>query len=415
MIASKGKRKTHFKFTKPTDPAVKPIGEWLPENRRFYADFCSWLRQGGYSPSARNIYSVATRFALGYLNLPVERIQSNDIERVRVHLATSTLSPSTLAGYHKGLNKLAEYLEFPRPESNVNWDGYLKDFPPALAHAIHAYAAHCARSWSTDNYIQLARNLLSRLSTFSRSMHLTCVAEITPRIWFTYVEAQLKAGIKSTSLNAILQTLKSFLRFLQREEQPICERMLEVRPLKTGQPLPRDLPISQVKSLMQVDHSLMDRAWLLLMLHSGLRTCEVRNLRLSDIDLAQQSIRIRESKSQRERIVYLGLNTVETLQTYLADRTSPNEFLFTRYHKPLSKRYCQSRLKTIGKEVNIKATPHQLRHTCATLLLNAGMSIIALQSLLGHRYVETTLNYARLYDSVVVKQYLEATAEASNR
>ena len=198
--------------------------------------------------------------------------------------------------------------------------------------------------------------------------------------------------------------------YVQSEGQPICERMLEVRPLKTGQPLPRDLPIEQVKSLLNVIQSDMDRAWFLLMLHSGLRTCEVRTLRISDVDLSQQSIHIRETKNQRERVVYLSPPTVEAIQAHLANRKDTSEYLFTRHHKPLSNRYCQSRLKTLGKKANVNVTPHQLRHTCATLLLNAGMSIFALQSLLGHRHVETTLNYARLYDETVVKQFLEARA-----
>jgi hypothetical protein len=54
---------------------------------------------------------------------------------------------------------------------------------------------------------------------------------------------------------------------MQSAGQPICERMLEVRPLKTGQPLPRDLSIEQVKSLLNAIQSEMDRAWFLLMLH----------------------------------------------------------------------------------------------------------------------------------------------------
>ena len=123
-------------------------------------------------------------------------------------------------------------------------------------------------------------------------------------------------------------------------------------------------------------------------------------------------MRIRETKNQRERVIYLSPPTVEVIQTYLANCNVSVEYLFTHDHQPLNKRYCQSRLKTLGKEANVKATPHQLRHTCVTLLLNAGMSIFALQSLLGHRYVETTLNYARLYDNTIARQFLKATARS---
>ncbi len=412
MTLSTGRRKAHFKNTHPTDLAVTPFGEWLPENRRIHADFCLWLRQGGYSPSACHIYSIAARFAFGYLNLPAPagKIQPEHIASVREYLATRELSPSTLAGYGKGLNKLLEFLRFPTPDDDVNWDGYLRDIPPNMAAAIRRYVTHCAHSWRKAVYFQRTRSLLSQLCAFSRSSHLTCIQDLTPKAWFAYVEARLRESIQPSTLNTNLRILRSFLHYLQGEGHIICERMLEVRPLKTGQPLPHDLPIKQVKSLLNTIQSDMDRAWFLLMLHSGLRTCEVCGLRVSDVDLPQHSVRLRETKNQRERVVYLSPPTVTAIQAYLVNRDNSSECLFTRHHKPLSNRYCQSRLKTLGKRVNVQVTPHQLRHTCATLLLNAGMSIFALQALLGHRHVETTLNYARLYDETVAMQFLNTRA-----
>ncbi|HET8685620.1 MAG TPA: site-specific integrase, partial [Methanosarcina sp.] len=201
----------------------------------------------------------------------------------------------------------------------------------------------------------------------------------------------------------------SFLRHLESEGIPICKQMLEIRPLKIGQPLPRDLSILQIKLLLNtIQDNKMDRAWFLLMLHSGLRTCEVRNLKIDDVDLSQRTVYIRETKNQNEHVTYLSPPTVEAIQAYFFERGSSSYYLFTQHQKQLSKRYCQSRLRTIGKQVGIKITPHRLRHNCSTLLLNAGMSIFALQSLLGHRYVETTLNYARLYDETLAKQFVEA-------
>lgn len=411
MTLSTGRRKAHFKNTHPTDPAVTPFGEWLPENRRTHADFCLWLRQGGYSPSTCHIYSIAARFVFGYLHLPAGKIQLEHIAYVREYLAKRELSPSTLAGYGKGLNLLLDFLYVPKLADAVNWDGYFRDIPPDMAAAIRGYVNHRAHSWRKANRIQRTRSLLSQLCAFSRSSHLTWIQDLTPKAWFAYVEARLKENIQPSTLNTTLRILRSFLRYLKCEEHPICERMLEVRPLKTGQPLPRDLPIEQVTLLLNAIQNDMDRAWFLLMLHSGLRTCEVRGLRIGDIDLSQQTISIRETKNQHERVVYLSPPAVEAIQAYLVNRKDTIEYLFTRHHKPLSNRYCQSRLKTLGKEVNVNVTPHQLRRTCATMLLNAGMSIFALQSLLGHRYVDTTLRYARIYDVTVAKDYQEATSK----
>ena len=60
-------------------------------------------------------------------------------------------------------------------------------------------------------------------------------------------------------------------------------------------------------------------------------------------------------------------------------------------------------------DIHAQAT-HQLRHTCASMLLNAGMSILGVQRILGHRYVETTLRYARVYDSTMVKDFQRASS-----
>jgi site-specific recombinase XerD len=375
-------------------------------NRRVCADFYFWLQQGGYSPSARRLYSAAVRFALGCLDPSSEQFQPQNIERVRNHLAACALTPSTRAGYRKGLKKFWEFLRFPKPDEDVHWNHYLKGIPPDLADSLHRYVTQRARSWRNSDRLKRTRSLLSQLCAFSRAAQLTCARDITPRTWFAYVSTRLKENIRPSSLNTTLRILRSFLRYLQREGQTICERMLEVRPLKTGQALPRDLSMEQVKSLLNAIHNNMDRAWFLLMLHSGLRTCEVRALRLNEVDLSQRTIHIRETKNQRERVVFLSLPAVDAIQAHLAHRNDSTDYLFIRHHSPLSNRYCQSRLRTLGRKVNIHVTPHQLRHTCATLLLNAGMSIFALQSLLGHRHVDTTLNYARLYDETVAKQLL---------
>jgi len=79
---------------------------------------------------------------------------------------------------------------------------------------------------------------------------------------------------------------------------------------------------------------------------------------------------------------------------------------------PTSRGYCQSRLKTIGKTCGAQISPHQLRHSAATLLLNAGMSIWGVKEILGHKNVDTTLGYARVYDGIMAADYYSAMNRA---
>lgn len=415
MTLSTGRRKTHFKNTQPTDPLVKPFGEWLPENRRFHADFCLWLRQGGYGASALRIYSVGARLALGFLDKPIEQIDlEHDFQKVRDYLAARSLSPSTRAGYEKGLKKLAQYLRLqqniPEPEKTVNWQGYFRDIPGWLADFVRSYVEYRSRNWNADNRVQLTRNLLAQLCGFARMTHPANLPDITPKRWFTYVSERTKVGIKPSTLNTLLRHLQSFLRFLQDSGQPICERMLDARPQKTGPSQPRDVPIPDIKALLQAELPPFDRAWLLLMLHSGLRVCEIRRLKWESVDLERRTLRIEQSKGQKDRVVFLSPPAVEALRAL--PRTSA--LVFTRSHRPLSRRYCQSRLKTLGRTCAVKVTPHQLRHTAATLLLNAGMSVWGVKAILGHRHVDSTLRYARTRDSTAAKEYQMAIAHETS-
>lgn len=287
---------------------------------------------------------------------------------------------------------------------NLDWDKYLLGIPPELEEWIRKYVIHRSRAWREEECLHYSRSLLSGITSFFRSVKPSCLQGITPRIWFAQVEAKMKAGIKPASLNTTLWTIQSFLRYAQSNGIAICETMLEVHPLKIGDALPKDLNVSQIKALLQATPAQMDYGWILLMLHSGLRTCEVRALHWRDVDFQSRTLRIHESKGGKSRVVFLSSQVIQALDCL----PRKSKYIFTYRDQPLLRRYCQSRLTTIGKKCGFHITPHQLRHTCATMLLNAGMSILGVQKLLGHKYVETTLRYVRMYDVTVVRDFQKA-------
>jgi integrase/recombinase XerD len=286
----------------------------------------------------------------------------------------------------------------------VNWNSYLTGLPDWLTELLRVY---CLRYSHAKYSVQQTRNRLSQLCPTFRWMFqdpkASCLADITPKLWFAYVETRQKAGIQPTSLNSALRALKSFLKNVRESGHAVCERLLEVRPLKMGELLPRDISETQFKELLKHANA-NDQAWILLMAYSGLRTCEIRTLRWQDIDLKQRTIRIEESKNLKSRVVFMSQPILKAVKKL--PRT--NEHIFTFNGEPLSNRYCQSRLATTGKKCGIHVTPHQLRSTCATMLLNAGMSIFGVQTILGHKYVDTTLRYARTYDATKAKDYQQA-------
>ena len=205
--------------------------------------------------------------------------------------------------------------------------------------------------------------------------------------------------------------------------------MLCVDELDMGPRLPRDAPLEQLRRLLaEIEKeiaaprarvhrmALMDRAWFLLMLHSGLRTTEVRHVQLADIDWENRRVRIEQSKGLKDRLVCLSDATLEALKAYREVRgPASTEHVFIYRHLPLRSKYCQIRLRTYGKRCGVVAPPRQLRHSCATLLLNASAPILTVQTILGHQRVDTTLGYAHLYDGTVAADYYRAMVQVKHQ
>jgi site-specific recombinase XerD len=438
-LTTPGQRRHHFKNTTPKDPAITPFAEWPSFNRGFHIAFYRWMKSGGYGPTTLSTYSVASRLALGYLDKPYWTIDPEaDLDQVRKYIEIRYDSISTRREYNKGLRKLAEYLRLrqdkapqPRP---VNWDYHLEALPDWLSYHVRDFVACKQKSYRPEErHRRLVENLshiCSTLRWMAQATTLSGIGDITPRLWFDFMDAKLAAGMHPNTINNRLFRLKALLHFLDEAGYPVCPRMLLLDMIKTGTRVPKDAPIEQLRCLLdeienetEAEHAgrrrmgILDRAWVHLMLYSGLRTCEVRRVRLGDIDWDSRRIRIQQSKGLKDRLVFMNTVTVEALQGWLVVRGAAEYFsdhVFLYRHKPLSRRYCQVRLRTYAKRTGHHITPHQLRHSCATLLLNAGAPVVTVQTLLGHEKIDTTLSYARLYDGTVAADYYRAMNQVEN-
>lgn len=424
------KRPFHFKNTCPSDPNLTPFAEWRPENRVFYREFREWLKNGGYSEHVIATYSVPVRLALSLLDKPYTEINPvTDLEQVRAYLC-SHCCPATCLTYHKGLAKLAHYLRLrgglPASSPAIHWDYYLASLPDWLADTLRAYLAHCQRTWPPEQRYRAARDLLSHLTLFLRwaAVHATINSsrDLTSTLWFDYVDTRLLAGIQPVTLNGELLHLQKLARFLEAQGQPLDPGLRQLKPLPGRERLPRDMPNSQLCQIQTVIEAeagrlgRMDKAWFLLMWHSGLRTGEVRRLRLDDLDLAARRVRIEQGKGRKDRLVCLSRPTIAALEVYLAlERITDSDYVFTYRHRSLSSSYCGQRLRTYGRRCGLRITPHQLRHNFATMLLNAGAPVVTVQALLGHKHLDTTLNYARLYDGTIAADYERAMGKIMRR
>ncbi|MEJ2327581.1 MAG: site-specific integrase, partial [Chromatiaceae bacterium] len=415
-----------------------PLYKWPSANQGFFYKFIDWLEQGGYGPSARKLYGCAARIALGWLDTPYWMIAlPDDVDRVRAYVAERYESEATRATYLKGIAKLEDFLyetcHKEKPEKPINWATYIGSLPDWLASDVRQYIVYRRRSRPRESWRPATITTLSHTCQFlpwaAERDELLDATAITPALWHRYLDQRRAAGISSVTVNVELHELLAFLRFLAGREQPVCQKMLRVQAIDEGDPLPRAVPVDQLRLLLDEvekdatrDHAgvrrmgVMDRAWVHVMLYSGLRTVEVRRLLIPDLDLNERTIQVRNSKGLKDRVVFFNDVAEEALREWLDVRgPAASEHVFIFHHRPLSVTYCGSRLHTYGARCGVRVTPHQLRHSMATLLVNAGAPFPTLQALMGHKHIETTLRYGRLYDATVAADYYRAVCQVEAR
>ena len=250
-------------------------------------------------------------------------------------------------------------------------------------------------------------------------------ADVTRDHIFGFIDQQLVAGYKASSINCDLHMFQGTLRFLQQQGIAIPHHLLTMSSLKRPQSLPRFLTDSQVTALRDDLHgrlaqaktaaakrnSQLDLAAFYLLWQTGLRLSELEDLQLGDIDLENGKLLVRRAKGLKDRAVYLTNPVIAAIQGYLKVRgPALSDHLFIYRHKPLSKDLVRSRLKGASQRLGFKVTPHMLRHTFATQLVNAGAKITTIQALLGHKRLNTTMTYANVHAKTVAKEYYRAMA-----
>ena len=219
-----------------------------------------------------------------------------------------------------------------------------------------------------------------------------------------YLALLHKKNRKSTIARK-LAALRTFFRYLVREGVMTSNPGELVATPRQEKYLPTTLTVDEAYALLESMQgsdslSLRDRAILEILYSCGLRISELTGLDVGDVDFDQALVRVL-GKGGKERIVPIGEHALKALHDYLTDRTWPpeNEPLFlNRFGNRLTSRSVQRHLKKhlllAGMLKN--ATPHALRHSFATHLLDGGADLRAIQELLGHSSLSTTQKYTQV-------------------
>lgn len=228
-------------------------------------------------------------------------------------------------------------------------------------------------------------------------------------------------GKASTTITRMISSLRRFHQFLRQERYTDHDPMQHIESPKKAQKLPQTLSLAEVERLIATPDTkttlgIRDRAILEVMYATGLRVSELIGLKLGDIHLEMGLLQT-VGKGDKERIVPLGDYAIHWLERYLEEarplltKKNQNEtHLFVNNHgKGLSRQGIWKNLKQIVLKAGITkdVTPHTLRHSFATHLLENGADLRTVQELLGHADISTTQIYTHITKRRMTEVYKE--------
>jgi len=311
-------------------------------------------------------------------------------------------SPHTAKCYAADLHQFCEYLGNGLPG---------REAPSFAEHETYPEVAHSAATATATAAPPDARAFLLNVDTNTVRGFLAMLRD--------------REYSKSTTARK-LATLRSFYKFCMRRSYVHENPVASIRTPKQDKRLPKYLDTDQVTKLLNTPDGttllgLRDRAILEVLYATGMRVSELVSLNFADLDLAGQVVHVR-GKGRKERITPLGPTASAAVQRYLQTRQAdpksgsfdPEAVFVNKHGQRLSTRSVRRKLDKYLLQCGLdpSISPHTLRHTFATHLLNSGADLRSVQELLGHQSISTTQVYTHLTTTRMKESYDEAHPRA---
>jgi site-specific recombinase XerD len=425
----------------PGAPRPQPTRVWPDENVRLLEHYHQWLLGSGASPYVvQHLYVPVAGHVLGLALKPYRELDlATDLDRALEYILAKRLSDEWTSMNRLAVARFRHFLQQQRGQREVSWPApdlsyYQAGLPLWLIEPLTRYQHLRQSGWRPARLQPAIGQFWSHQVRVWRWLFahypIRCLADVKRQHLLDYMDDRLAAHYAPKTINADLRTFHGFLLFLQDQDWRVPQSLLRLPGLKEPESLPRFLTDDQVSRLradlegraatpplrVQPRDTQLDRAAFYLLWQGGLRLGELEELRLDDLDLPARKLMVRQGKGRRDRAVFLADSAISTLRAYLAARgQGPDDHVFLYRAEPVHKDLVRCRIKVAGERTGVKVTPHALRHTYATQLLNAGCPITSIQKLLGHRRINSTLIYARVHDPQVADDYFAAMAQIEKR
>ena len=234
--------------------------------------------------------------------------------------------------------------------------------------------------------------------------------DITTEVVEEYKESRVKRGLKPNSVNRELAYIRAML--YKAKEYKYLESVPKFKMLKIQKLPPKSLSVEEVEKLLATASPYI-KPMIVVMLNTGVRTQELLGLRFSDIDYEAMVLRVSSPKTMDYRVIPINDSLCRMLRYLKRYYISPSsckvsrrkdshmEFIFCN-HKGGQIKSIKTAFNNLCKEINLKVSPHSLRHTFATNLLMNGVDLVTIKDLLGHSDIRVTQIY--LHSASAVKQ-----------
>ncbi|HAM81240.1 site-specific tyrosine recombinase XerD [Ornithinibacillus bavariensis] len=279
-----------------------------------------------------------------------------------------------------------------------------------LNHAYNDYFHYLQieRGLAENTLKSYKRDLKSYMEYMQKSDHSTW-SEITRADILKFLYSVKDAGKSSATIARIITSIRQFHHFLVREHIVEHDPTLHIETPKKERKLPDILSVQEVDRLLDIQGNapldIRNKAMLELIYATGLRVSELVTLKVSDLHLTMGFVRCL-GKGSKERIVPLGDMAEKSIELYLRDarrsllrKNKDENILFLNQHgRPMTRQGFWKILKKIASSAHITKdiTPHTLRHSFATHLLENGADLRAVQEMLGHADISTTQIYTHV-------------------
>ncbi len=271
----------------------------------------------------------------------------------------------------------------------------------------------------SDNTISSTKIDLCDFYEFNRQR-----IEITKDSISEYLNNLYEKKQSKSTISRKLSSLRMFYDYLVKQNKVKFNYFRSVKNPKKEQHLPKfvkEIDIDKIFEVISGEEPLAQRNSLIihLLYSTGLRVSELVNIKRSDININDHTIRVL-GKGSKERVVVFGVNTKDILLDYLESgykllNIHSNDFLILNKNgSKLSDRYVRNILNDVilRASVNMHVSPHMLRHTFATSMLNNGADLVTVKDLLGHASLNTTSIYTHVTNEMLMKVYNNAHPRA---